>query len=170
MKKIDIIKFVCAGGMLTALAVLFQSAPVFLAALGLLLSTLSTLPIAIAAVSNVSLGFCVLLSSALILTLISVQEAIILLLSTGLLGIVIGALLYKKGIIISIVFSSISLALGMICLTYIIGIPAFLDFANSLSTSLTLIIFFLFSLAYASIWNFCLIKFVNYLKRIKAIR
>lgn len=163
MKKINIGRFICIGGILTTITVLFQSAPVILPAIGLALSPLSTLPIAIAAVSNISLGFTVFLSSALILVIVSAQETIILLFTTGLLGIVIGTLLYRKGIIISILFSSIALSLGMILLTYIVGISAFVDLASSLSTPLSFLIFFLFSLVYASIWNIYLRKFMNYL-------
>lgn len=159
MKKIDVIRFVCIGGMLTALAILFQAAPVFLPAIGLVLSPLSTLPIAIAATLNILLGFSVLFSSAIILTIISVQEALILLFTTGLLGIVIGAFLNKKGLIISTLYSSLILSLGMTVLTYIVGIPAFVDLSRSLSTPLLLFIFFLFSLIYASIWNIGLKKF-----------
>lgn len=162
-------RFICIGGILTTIAVLFQSAPVFLPAIGLALSPLSTLPIAIAAVSNISLGFTVFFSSALILVIVSAQEAIILLFTTGLLGIVMGTLLYRKGIIISILFSSIALSLGMISLTYIVGISAFVDLASKLSTPLTFLIFFLFSLVYASIWNICLRKFMNYLIKIRLI-
>lgn len=165
----NISRFICIGGILTTVAVLFQSAPVFLPAIGLALSPLSTLPIAIAAVSNISLGFTVFFSSALILAIVSVQETIILLFTTGLLGIVIGTLLYRKGIIISILFSSITLSLGMIFLTYIVGIPAFVDLTSSLSTPLTFLIFFSFSLVYAIIWNICFRKFMNYLIKIKLI-
>ncbi|WP_242834327.1 hypothetical protein [Clostridium pasteurianum] len=162
-------RFICIGGILTTIAVLFQSAPVFLPAIGLALSPLSTLPIAIAAVSNISLSFTVFFSSALILVIVSAQETIILLFTTGLLGIVIGTLLYRKGIIISILFSSIALSLGMIFLTYIVGISPFVDLTSPLSTPLTFLIFFSFSLVYSSIWNICLRKFMNYLIKIKLI-
>ena len=162
-------RFICIGGILTTIAVLFQSAPVFLPAIGLALSPLSTLPIAIAAVYNISLGFAVFFSSALILIMVSAQETIILLFTTGLLGIVMGILLYRKGIIISILFSSIALSLGMISLTYIVGISAFVDLASQLSTPLTFLIFFSFSLVYASIWNICFRKFMNYLIKINVL-
>ena len=163
MKKIDVIRFVCVGGMLTALTVIFQAAPVFLPAIGLVLSPLSTLPIAIAAASNILLGFSVLFSSAILLTIVSVQETLILLFTTGMLGIVIGAFLNKKGLIISTLISGLTLSFGMIVLTYIVGIPAFVDLTRSLSTPLILFIFFLFSLVYASIWNFCIRKLMKYL-------
>jgi hypothetical protein len=169
LEKMNISRFICIGGILTTIAVLFQSAPVFLPAIGLVLSPLSTLPIAIAAVSNISLGFTVFFSSALILAIVSAQETIILLFTTGLLGIVIGTLLYRKGIIISIFFSSIALSLGMVFLTYILGISAFVDLTSSLSIPLTFLTFFSFSLVYASIWSICFRKFMNYLIKIKLI-
>ncbi|WP_242939181.1 hypothetical protein [Terrisporobacter glycolicus] len=161
--------FICVGGILTTLAVIFQSAPVFLPAIGLFLSPLSTIPIAIAAFSNIFLGIAVFLSSVLILTMISIQESIILLLTTGVLGVVIGALLFRRGIISSILFSSVALSLGITFLTYIIGIPGFVDLANSFSTTLAFLIFFLFSLIYSSICNICIKKFINYLTKIKII-
>lgn len=169
LKKMNIGRFICIGGILTAIAVLFQSAPVFLPTIGLVLSPLSTLPIAIAAVSCISLGLSVFFSSALILVLVNVQETIILLFTTGLLGIFIGTLLYRKGILISILFSSIALTFGMMFLTYIVGISAFVDFSSTLSIPLIFLIFFSFSLVYASIWNICLRKFTNYLIKIKLI-
>ena len=165
----NICKFISIGGILTTLAVLFQSAPVFLPVIGLALSPLSTLPIAIAAVYNIALGFTVFFSCVLILAIVSMQETLILLFTTGLLGIVIGTLLYRKGIIISILFSSIILSLGMIILTYIVGISAFVDLTSSLSTPLTFLIFFTFSLVYTSIWNFCFRKFMNHLIKINLI-
>jgi hypothetical protein len=165
----NISRFICIGGILTTVAVLFQSAPVFFPIIGLALSPLSSLPIAIAAVSNISLGLLVFFSSALILAIVSAQESIILLFTTGLLGAVIGALLYRKGIILSILFSSIALSLGMVLLTYIVGIPGFAALTSSLSMPLALLYIFSFSLIYASIWCICLRKFVNYLIKIKLI-
>lgn len=169
MKKMKISRFICIGGILTTLTVLFQAAPILLPAIGLALSPLSTLPIAIAAVSNISLGFTVFFSSVLILAIVSVEESIILLFNTWLLAIVMGTLLYRKGIIISILFSSIILSLGMMFLTYIVGISAFVDLTSSISTLLTFLIFLSFSFVYSSLWNICFRKFMNYLRRIKLI-
>lgn len=165
----NIVRFISVGGILTTIAVIFQSAPVFLPAIGLFFSPLSTLPIAIAAFYSTSLGITVFFSSALILTLVSVQESIILIFTTGLLGIAIGTLLYRKVTLVSILFSSIILSIGMILLTYVIGISAFGDLTSSISFPLTSLIFFSFSLIYASVWNICLKKFINYLIKIKLI-
>jgi hypothetical protein len=168
MKKMNTVRFISIGGILTTIAVIFQTAPVFLPAIGLALSPFSTLPLALAAYFNISLGITVLFSSVLILTFVSVQEALILLFTTGLLGIVIG-LLYKKGLFVSILYSAITLSISMIILTYIMGISVFGDFTGSLSIPITLIIFILFSLIYAGIWNICLKKFVHYLIKIRVL-
>ena len=169
LNKMNISRFICVGGILTTLAVIFQSAPIFLPAIGLFLSPLSTIPIAIAAFSSIPLGLAVFFSSVLILTMISIQESIILLFTTGLLGIVIGALLFRKGIVISILSSSVALSLGIIFLTYIVGIVSYVDLASSFSTTLTFLIFFLFSLIYSSICNIFIKKFINYLTKLKII-
>ncbi|WP_236905094.1 hypothetical protein [Clostridium formicaceticum] len=163
----NVVRFISIGGILTTIAVIFQSAPVFLPVIGLAFSPLSTLPIALAAFYNISLGIAVFFSSALILTLVSVQETVILLFTTGLLGIIMGALLYRKGILVSILFSSAILSLGMILLTFVLDISAFGDLTNTVSTPLTVLIFSSFSLIYASTWNICFRKFINYLIRIK---
>ena len=169
MKKMNLVLFVCIGGLLTALGVLFQSAPILLPMVGLVLSPFSTLPIALAAMANVYLGCSVFFSCAFILTFISVQEAMILLFTTGLLGLVMGALLYRKGVLISILLSSLALSLGMMFLTYVVGVSGFVEMTSSLSTLLAYIIFYLFSIVYASLWNFGLRKFLNYLAKIKVL-
>ncbi|WP_066718559.1 hypothetical protein [Clostridium sp. Marseille-P299] len=169
MQKLNTSRFICIGAILVALTVIFQSAPVFLPSIGLALSPFSTLPIAIAAVINISLGFLVFFASVLILVIVSVEETIILLFTTGVLGIVIGTLLYRKGIKISILVSSVALSLGMICLTYIIGISAFVDLTRLISTPIIFLAYFSFSFIYACIWNICFKKFMNYLIKIKLI-
>ncbi len=163
------IRFISLGGILTTIAVLFQSAPIFLPAVGLLFSPFSTLPVAIAALSNISLGFAVFFSSAFLLIFVHVQEAVIFLFTTGLLGIALGTFLYRKSLVVSILCSSVALSLGMMSLTYIAGISAFGDFASSESIPFTLFIYILFSLLYASIWNICLRKFISYLIRINVL-
>jgi len=162
-------RFISIGGILTTITVIFQSAPTFLPAIGLLFSPLSTLPIAIAAFYNISLGLTVFFTSALILVLVNVQEAIILLFTTGLLGTALGTFLYRKGLFVSILFSSIILSIGMISLTYIVGISAFGDLTSLESIPLTILIYTSFSLIYVSIWNICLRKFINYLIRINVL-
>ncbi|MBU9711472.1 hypothetical protein [Evansella tamaricis] len=154
-------RFVSVGGILTAIAVIFQAAPVFLPVIGLGLSPFSTLPIAIAAFLKTSLGFAVYGSTALLLTFIYIQEAIILIFTTGLLGITIGTFLFRKGIVISVLFSSIVLSLGMFLLTHFVGITLLGDFTNFGSILFTFFSFFLFSLIYTSIWNLFVRKLIQ---------
>lgn len=163
LKDNKIVKFVSIGGVLTSISVLFQSAPVFLPIIGLALSPLSTLPIFLSAAYDISCGILILFSSALILILISPQEAVILIFTTGLLGVISGSLLFRKGLIISILISSIVLSLGMLILTFIIGIPAFGDLTDQLSVALTVFIFNLFSIPYVSLWNLSMRRLIKYL-------
>lgn len=161
MQKIDISRFVCIGGILISSAVLFQAAPVYLPTVGLILSPFSTLPIGIAAAVNISLGLTVFLGAALILAVISLQETLILIFTTGLLGMVMGAFIYRKGMIKAILFSSIALYIGMLFLTYVLGFTAFVELTKLFSTLLIHLVFFLFSLIYSTIWNVCFRKFIK---------
>lgn len=158
MKRIKIVQFICVGGLLTALTVLFQSAPVFLPAIGLALSPFSTLPIAIASSINPILGAAVLFSSTILLVFVSTQEAMILLFTTGLLGLVLGALLLRKGVFVTILASTFALTVGIIIMTYIVVIPAFVEFADSFSLPIVLLFFAGFSLVYVSVWGICFRK------------
>lgn len=161
-------RFISIGGIMTTIAVLFQSAPIFLPTVGMALSPFSTLPIAIASYFSISLGILVFISSAMILIFISIEEALILLFTTGLLGLVIG-LFYKRKLFPAIIITAIILTIGMIALTFIVGISAFGDFTSSLSLTITLLIFILFSLIYATIWNLSFKRFIKYLIKIKVI-
>lgn len=163
------IQIISLGGLLAAFTVLLQAAPVLLPAFGMAISPLSTLPIALASILNIFLGITVLFSSAFILLLLSPQEAMILLCTTGLLGVVLGALIYRRGKLISVLASAMALSIGMIFLTYIAAIPSFVELAGTLEFPVVVLIYFLFSLSYVSIWSLCCRKFVKHLVKIKLI-
>jgi hypothetical protein len=169
MKKTKLISFISLGGILSAITVILQSAPILLPAIGLAISPFSTLPVALATIINIYLGVGVLFSSGLILIAVSLQEAVILIFATGLLGLVLGVLLYRKGLFLTIGVSLISLMTGLLILTFIVVIPGFVEFTSSLSIFTTLIIYFILSLFYVSIWVVCLRRFINYLIKIKLI-
>lgn len=169
MRKTKLVQLISIGGILTALTVMFQSSPVFLPAIGLVLSPLSTIPVAIAAVLNIFLGVAVLFSSTLILLIVSPQEALILLFTTGLLGTILGSMLYRKGICISILISTVSLTVGMSVLTYLVAVPGFVEITTTFTLPRILLFFFLFSLIYVSTWNVILRKIISFLIRIKVI-
>jgi hypothetical protein len=153
----------CLGGVFTALVVLFHSAPVFMPGIGLLLSPFATLPVALATVISTYLGIAVLFSSALILLVISPQEAVILLLATGALGVALGAC-YGKDIVKSTVFTSGTLFLGINLLTNIMGISAFGDISSNLALLTATVVYLIFSIVYSIIWIFILKCTVRLLK------
>jgi hypothetical protein len=169
LKRISSPQLICLGGVFVALAVLFHSAPVFLPGFGLLLSPFATLPIALAAIISTYLGITTLFSSAFILLIISPQEAIILLLTTGSLGLALGTG-YGKGVFQNLIFSSATLFLGINLLTFIVGIPAFGDSTSNFALFTVIFIYLLFSLAYSVIWMFIVKCFVRLLERTKQFK
>lgn len=167
--KNNMSKFISYGGVLTTLTVVFQGAPIILPTIGLAFSPLSTLPIALSAYLNIMLSFIVFLAALLILLMISLEEATILLFTTGLLGVIMGTVLYRKGILLSILLSSIALTLGMVSLTYIIDFKGFEKVKSLLSLPLVLLIFLAFSLVYSTIWNISFKRFIKLLNKHKII-
>lgn len=161
MKKVKAIHLISWGGILTAFTVILQSAPIYLPTIGLALSPISTLPVALAAVINIYLGIMVLISSALILIIVSIQEMMIFLFATGLIGLILGVLIYRKGFLTSIVASVASLTIGLMILTYIVAIPGFVSFTASLSLVTIILIYFIFSFFYICIWAICLRRFTH---------
>lgn len=152
-------KTVSLGGILTAFAVLFQAAPVFLPGMGLILSPLATLPIALATIRSSHLGIIAFLSSAFILLLINPQEAIIFIMTTGLLGLSLG-INHNKKIISSILVSATILLVGIILLKYIAGLAVFGGLTPNAPYIIEVSIFGLFTLFYSGIWVF-IIKFIT---------
>lgn len=169
MRKENIVRLIGLGGILTSISVLLQSAPVFIPIIGLALSPFSTLPVALAAVINVYLGMVVLLSSVLILIAVSIQEAAIFLFTTGILGIVLGSMIFRKGRLVNILSSSIVLSIGMIILTYVVAVPGFVELLGTYSFIFIISIYLMFSLVYVSIWAIFLKRLANYLLKIKLL-
>lgn len=150
--KRNLSKTICLGGILSAIAIFTQSAPVFLPQIGLFLSPLSTLPMAIAAKLLRRYGILSYLCAAFILFFISSQESMIFLVTTGLLGVVLGLLIHKRMSIV-ILISGVFLFFGICILIFIIGIPAFGDFLIDKSLLIRLSIYGVFSFFYTSLWS-----------------
>ena len=167
-KKLSKAYVICRGGILTGITVLFQSAPVLLPAIGMALSPLSSLPVLLAAVIDIPMGIVVLLSSAIIIFMVSPQEAIIFILTTGPLGITIGCSLYRKGWILTLLLSTVCLFTGMVVLTYIVDIPAFGDLSKSFSLAIVLF-YLIFAFIYSSLWTFCIKRLISTLKKLGLI-
>lgn len=158
---------ICIGGILTSLAVLFQSAPVLLPTIGLVLSPLSTLPVILAAMIDIPIGIMVLFSSALILLAVSPQEAVIMLVATGPLGIVIGSLLFRRRLLATIFISTGTLFFSITLMTYVVGIPAFGSLNESFSGVISFFIYLIFAFIYVCFWAFCVRRLVMSLCKIR---
>lgn len=168
-KKMKPANIICFGGILTAITVILQLSPVFLPVIGMALSPFSSMPVLLAAFLNIPMGLVVLVSAVFLTFVVSPQEAVILMLTTGLLGFAVGALLNRKGVMCTAVISAITLFTGILILTYVVGIPAFGDFSKSFSL---IIIFFslVFSFVYTCIWIFFAKRFIGRLKKVKLLQ
>lgn len=150
-KFIMFVLFVCSS-------FLFQSFPVYFHTIGLFISPFSTLPISLASYYSFNFGFLSYISTLILLFLISPEEAIIFTLTTGLFGLSIGRYINKntnKGI----VFSTITLFIGINILITVIGIETFGVFTHLLPIPLMLIIIILFSGIYSILW-FYIAKYI----------
>jgi hypothetical protein len=140
------------GALLTALAVCFQLAPLFFALVGLSLSALSTLPIALAASINPLTGLCCYLTSFVLLSLFGISRALLFLFSTGLLGLVLGLLISKRAPLpVVVVVPALSLCLGMVVVSEILGFPLFPMLTGVGRTFIGPIIL-IYNLIYTAIW------------------
>lgn len=169
LKKLKASQAVCFGGILMTIAVIFQSAPVFLPTVGMALSPLSTLPFILASIIEIPLSILVLFSSASVMFIISPQEAAIMLLTTGPLGVAIGSILFRKRVLTTLFLSTITLFTGILLMTYVVGILVFGDFSKTLS--ITLVLWYLiFSFGYVCIWTFCVGNIIRRLFKTKLIQ
>ncbi len=161
------VKLISIGGIFVGLAVIFQAAAVLLPVIGMALSPLSTLPIALASIINIYLGLLVYIASALLLAFISIEECLILIFSTGILGLVMGVLLYRKGMLVSTLCSGVALSVGISILTYVIGVFQMGSLESSVAVGIMILGFILFSLVYGCVWNVMVGRFVGCLVRSK---
>jgi hypothetical protein len=161
----DKAKTVCFGGLFSALAVLLQSAPVYIPGFGLALSPFSTLPVALAAAVSPAAGVISYLCSGVILLFINIQEAVIFVFATGILGLVLG-LLPRKRVLSRALAAGLALFIGLTVLYRGFGIDVFGPVTGS-AGDLILPAFLMFSIAYAILWSFGLkVLFGRYFKKI----
>ncbi len=166
--KLKISHFISIGGFLSAFAVLFQLSPVILPGVGLILSPMTTLPIAIAASLPFPLGVLTLLASAPIVFIFSPEECMIMLLTTGPLGIALGSVV-SRSTPVALLLPALTLFTGMSLLTYVMQIAAFGDLTASFNIPVTLLVFISFSFIYTILWTFLLKKILKRLFRISFI-
>lgn len=159
---------ICFCSLMVALAVLFQSAPVFLPAVGMAISPLASLPIALAAVKSKPYGVAAWLASTLILLIIYPQESAIFVCTTGLMGLFLG-LHYTKKMYVSVGLSSIALFVGIIFLIYILQINVLGDIPQS-PFVVSILIILAFSTVYTIAWAWIVRLAVAFLIKGKFIK
>lgn len=152
---------------LTIFAVLFQSSPVFLPLVGMFFSPFATFPIALASYESKSLGVASYASAGLILLFIYPEEALIFFLTTGIIGIPLGA--YTHSVIKSVAAAAGILFAGMNALTYLADIIIFGDTIPHASFLDSLLPYLLFSLGYSVAWLFIIKFLIKILFRLRVI-
>lgn len=166
--RLKISHFISIGGILSAFAVLFQLSPAILPGVGLILSPMTTLPIAIAASLSFPLGFLTLLASAPIVFIFSPEECMIMLLTTGPFGIALGSVVNRSKPA-ALLWPVLTLFTGMNLLTYVVQIAAFGDLTASFTIPVTLLAFIFFSFIYTILWKFLLEKILKRIFKISFI-
>lgn len=168
MNKKNSAQIVCFGGILSALAVLFQSSPIFLPVFGMLLSPFATLPIAAAAASSASTGVISFLSATVIISFISPQEGVIFFLTTGSFGLVLGLCHNGKKAVHCIAISAAALFTGINILMRIAGIASFSSINLNMPLIIEIFVLVIFSLLYSCLWLLILNLVVRLIKKTKS--
>lgn len=144
-------RMVCLGGISAAICVLLQSAPVWLSPLGMALSPLSTIPVALIASVSPLTGLISYLSAGALLCAVSFQEALIFAFGTGLLGLAVGVSIKNKLITRSAISGSV-LFCGLTILLFVFRISLFGPLIQQF-WSVTQLGLALFSFIYAAFWS-----------------
>ncbi|MBZ4653046.1 MAG: hypothetical protein JG781_384 [Peptococcaceae bacterium] len=140
------------GALLAALAVGFQASPLYLPFVGISFSSLSTLPIALAGYMEAMTGLLAYLVAGLIMITLSVPQALIFFLSSGLLGLCLGILMKSKAPFLVVVgVSAFLLSLGILILGSLLGIPV-LPWLTGVRRALLIPVTLCLTLLYSAIW------------------
>ena len=140
------------GALLASLATILQSAGM-LGGLGFVVSALSTLPILIATLISLQLGFLTYAVALVMIAIIQPSELFAFPFTTGLLGLSMGLAFryFKSGFLIA-AFSGISLTLGILFILLVIQFPILGPSATSGAELNLIIMIVLFSILYSWIW------------------
>lgn len=159
------VRKVVYGALLACFATIFQSAGI-LGGLGYFVSALSTLPILIATILSLQMGFLTYIVAFVMISIIQPSELFAYPFTTGLLGLSMGFAfrLFKKGYLVA-TFSGVSLTLGILFILYIIQFPILgPSVASSVDMKIVMMIV-LFSIIYSWIWMKGLISLVKKINR-----
>ncbi len=165
MKGFSKAKIVCFGGINASLAIIFQTAPIWLPMLGMAISPLSTLPVGVITFISPIAGVVTFLCASLLILAINVQEALIFFFSTGLLGLVLGLFL-RKHIVARTLIPGLALFCGLNSLFYIFNINIFGPVTQYISGFIQ-IFFILFSILYSVFWSGLISLLITKLSKFK---
>ncbi len=140
------------GALLAALAVGFQASPLYLPFVGISFSSLSTLPIALAGYMEGMTGFLAYLVTGLMMITLSVPQALIFFLTSGLLGLCLGILMRRRVPFLVVVgLSALLLSLGILILGSLLGIPV-LPWLTGAKRALLIPVTLFLTLLYSAVW------------------
>ncbi len=147
-------KLIVLGGILSLVAVLFQSIPIFFSEIFIFATILSAIPIYIATRVDIKVGTLSYFVAGIIIMLLSIHEGTFFFCTNGILGLSLGILsnYVNKKTFISM-FSGASLTVGLSILNFFIGIPVFgTEIPGSIL--IQLLIIFCFSSIYSFVYGF----------------
>lgn len=151
------------GGLLIAITVIFQAAPLFFPGLGAFLSLLSTLPVAVAvAASGIRIGILVWAVSVILLQTINPLLSFILLFTTGPLGLSIGLSCHSRALYKNLIATTAILFVGMVFLIRLVGLGSFTYFM--LPKYILAVIILVCCLVYSFLWIAFFKEFIKKLK------
>lgn len=140
------------GAVLVSITVIIQASPLYLPVVGISLSALSTLPVALASYYNGTTGFLTYLSAGVLLFFWNVPQAVIFLFSSGLLGVILGVLIRCKLPLITVItVPALVITLGIILAGTLLGIPVF-PWLTGFEKIFILPVMLLCCVVYTSVW------------------
>lgn len=147
-------RLLAVGGVLAALAALFQLIPAFLSEAFLFISILSSMPVLVAAKFKPQVGLMVYTVAGMLILSISTHEAIFFVLVNGIIGLVLGSGWYFTiSGLFTIPITAAAVTVTISCINFFAGIPVLwvnsgYDFITQFS------LFFVILLFYCSLYWF----------------
>lgn len=166
IKRKKTMKFIL-GSFFACMAAILQAAGGFLPGIGYLLSPLATAPILLCSMFSIPLGILSYFLTIILLFILQPSELIVFPLTTGLLGLSIGASFYFFSKRLSIITTgTILLMSGIIILLYIFHFPVLGPSVSNSFSFLTTVWIFLFAFLYSWLWVEIALNIFKRLKKI----
>lgn len=145
-------RYLARGSLLAAIALALQAAPFYLSLAGVPFSSLSTLPIAMAAYLHGVTGLLTYLAAGALLSLWSVPRALLFCCGTGLLGLSLGIMMRRGFPLLRLaILSGIALATGILGAAAILEVPL-LPWLKEGQRQLLVPLMLIWCVFYAAVW------------------